>query len=411
MPSADGTMTVQTSGHYYNGSFGAKSNSLKVYYRYKSSDGSYGSWTEMAVALSGNTYSATANVTGLDYQMGYVFQAYAEDALAAVYATEQSVRAQPVFEWDKDDFLFNVPVQVGGKLTAESIALSTKTVYVGGDLNTYYPVRIYTYNDVATPQYLFVKKHLGSESPAWTGNHASGTSSLVAGWMYRSMGWDGNGSYISTLYKHEPYAKLLGHVRLGKNAANSLVVWLRGGGANYYISSNLPITPTVYLTTTNISTEAYPDNVAPITAIENGGVLFSNTSFLLDRVYPINSIYISYSQTSPAALFGGTWTRINDKFLWAISSTAASSIGLTGGASTHTLTKDEMPAHSHDMPFSGNSSAYQSPYPYYVKSASAANDASGRGWRDNLGTFEIGGGQAHNNMPPYIQVAVWRRTA
>ena len=155
-----------------------------------------------------------------------------------------------------------------------------------------------------------------------------------------------------------------------------------------------------------------PDRApSPITAIENGGVLFSNTSFLLDRVYPINSIYISYSQTSPAALFGGTWTRINDKFLWAISSTAASSIGLTGGATPHTLTKDEMPAHSHDMPFSGNSSAYQSPYPYYVKSASAANDASGRGWRDNLGTFEIGGGQAHNNMPPYIQVAVWRRTA
>lgn len=110
MPSADGTMTVKASGNYFNGSFGSKSNSLKVYYRYKPAGGSYGSWVAMTVTLSSNTYSATANVTGLDYQTNYVFQAYAADALATVYSSEKTVKATPVFDWGENDFRFNVPI-------------------------------------------------------------------------------------------------------------------------------------------------------------------------------------------------------------------------------------------------------------------------------------------------------------
>lgn len=110
MPDGDGNMTVKVTGNYFSGSFGAKSNSLNVYYRYKPAGGSYSSWVAMTVTKSGNTYSATANVTGLDYQSAYLFQTYAKDELETVYSAEKTVKATPVFDWSEKDFRVNVPI-------------------------------------------------------------------------------------------------------------------------------------------------------------------------------------------------------------------------------------------------------------------------------------------------------------
>lgn len=117
--------------------------------------------------------------------------------------------------------------------------------------------------------------------------------------------------------------------------------------------------------------------------------------------YPVNSIYISYSHTSPAELFGGTWTRIEDRFLWGCKSTE--SIGDTGGESSHTLVVDEMPSHSHPFistnEYSSTSGGWNAP-------------AWGPGSKNTAAiTGFTGGGAAHNNMPPYIKVSIWRRIA
>jgi len=113
IPDANGTMTVNVSGNYYNGSFGAKNNTLKVYYRCKQTAGSFGSWQAMSVRLAGHSYSAAAEVTGLDYRYAYVFEAYAADALTTVYAASKTVKAAPVFDWSEQDFQFHVPVTMG----------------------------------------------------------------------------------------------------------------------------------------------------------------------------------------------------------------------------------------------------------------------------------------------------------
>lgn len=117
--------------------------------------------------------------------------------------------------------------------------------------------------------------------------------------------------------------------------------------------------------------------------------------------YPVNSIYISYSHTSPAELFGGTWTRIEDRFLWGCKSTE--SIGATSGESAHTLAVDEIPSHSHPFistnEYSSTSGGWNAP-------------AWGPGSKTTAAiTGFTGGGAAHNNMPPYIQVSIWRRIA
>lgn len=116
--------------------------------------------------------------------------------------------------------------------------------------------------------------------------------------------------------------------------------------------------------------------------------------------YPVNSIYISYSHTNPATLFGGTWERISEAFLYGVPS--GWTIGHRDGEATHTLTVDEMPSHTH-------------------KALKWSSNASEEHWLPNVegkvpgepfsNTSATGGGKAHNNMPPYIQVSIWRRTA
>lgn len=60
--------------------------------------------------------------------------------------------------------------------------------------------------------------------------------------------------------------------------------------------------------------------------------------------WPIGSIYMSVNSTSPANLFGGTWERISDTFLFAASSSYPA--GSTGGEFTHKLTQSELPNYS-----------------------------------------------------------------
>lgn len=114
--------------------------------------------------------------------------------------------------------------------------------------------------------------------------------------------------------------------------------------------------------------------------------------------YPVGSIYISYNHTNPGTLFGGTWERIENAFLWGVDSSGV--IGQTGGEKTHTLTVNEMPSHSHGSVYSQHASGTKDKAWYTTAGSSVA-----------YGAVATGGGQAHNNMPPYIQVSIWRRTA
>ena len=131
-----------------------------------------------------------------------------------------------------------------------------------------------------------------------------------------------------------------------------------------------------------------------------------NGKTLLDVVYPVGAIYMSVSEISPATLFGGTWERIQNRFLLAAGSSYTA--GNTGGEATHTLTKNEMPTHSHEI-YSGYGDVVSNVSDAYRYQTWGSSD---RGWKTgNLGTSNIGGGKAHNNMPPYLVVYMWKRTA
>lgn len=119
---------------------------------------------------------------------------------------------------------------------------------------------------------------------------------------------------------------------------------------------------------------------------------------IFDAIYPVGSIYLAYNHTNPATLFGGTWVRLQNAFLWAVDSSGT--IGQTGGEKTHKLTVEELPAHSHGSVYSQHANGTKDKAWYTTSGSSVA-----------YGAVSTGGGEAHNNMPPYIQVSAWRRTA
>lgn len=126
---------------------------------------------------------------------------------------------------------------------------------------------------------------------------------------------------------------------------------------------------------------------------------------ILELFYPIDSIYMSFNNTSPAEFIGGTWEKLENKVI------RAGNDVLSGGEDTHTLNANEMPVHAHQLPF----------FPNYIEGVSYGLDAIGGaypgyvligGKRDNLyksWSDNAGQTKSHNNLPAYQNIYIWRR--
>ena len=110
---------------------------------------------------------------------------------------------------------------------------------------------------------------------------------------------------------------------------------------------------------------------------------------------------MSVNNTSPSTLFGGGWTRITGRFLLAADDSTYKN-GSTGGEATHKLTVDEMPSHNHTWGWKSSAASGNNTW------NSAGSDKTGSS-SDVIGN--TGGGKPHNNMPPYLAVFMWKRTA
>ena len=134
--------------------------------------------------------------------------------------------------------------------------------------------------------------------------------------------------------------------------------------------------------------------------------------------FPVGTILMTVTNTNPSTYIGGTWVEINDVFLLAAGTSHPA--GETGGSEEVALTVAQMPAHRHytiNMAHSesGVSPDYQHAVARYNNSNSTeyyryqlngcSNDANGGR------TSPTGSGGAHDNMPPYLAVYTWKRTA
>ena len=126
-------------------------------------------------------------------------------------------------------------------------------------------------------------------------------------------------------------------------------------------------------------------------------------SAVLNSIFPVGSIYMSVDGTSPAVLFGGSWQKLEDKFLLGDGSNYTA--GNTGGEATHVLTTSEIPSHRHT-----NSGWVYSPN--LEAQGNSLQVQMQEIWTGRqVYTGYEGGGGAHNNMPPYLVVYMWKRIA
>lgn len=171
-----------------------------------------------------------------------------------------------------------------------------------------------------------------------------------------------------------------------------------------------------------------------------------------ETIYPVGSIYMSVNNVNPSTVFGGTWQQIKDKFLLACGDTYNN--GATGGTATNTISEAQLPSHSHSYSRAtgvGNHTLTESEIPEHRHYFSIGDSSNQRlvvpqtntnlnlggsqigintgyynGYTDGAGgsnphnhplntdtpnTGAVGSGQAVNNMPPYLAVNVWVRTA
>ena len=169
-------------------------------------------------------------------------------------------------------------------------------------------------------------------------------------------------------------------------------------------------TMTGALTTKGINLTSGTDYGTTLPSNPANNQLFFQTigsNFVLDNVYPVGSIYMNVNSTNPGTLFGGTWEQIQGKFLLGMSSSYPA--GSLGGEATHTLTTSEIPSHSH-VAFYGGEGAIDD----YLGGSSADYGLRRACYGTGSSTYETassGGGAANNNMPPYISVYIWKRTA
>lgn len=190
----------------------------------------------------------------------------------------------------------------------------------------------------------------------------------------------------------------------------------------------------LYILLKQYLTKIIPISEGGTGASTTAGIITNFKTDLINTLYPIGSIYMSVTSTNPKTLFGGEWTQLENRFLLAAGNTYSN--GATGGEATVVLTESTMPAHNH--PFTGSSVTTSSAgaHNHNIKgganwSGSATGVESAAKFStiiDNTNSIQANGyhrhsftptgtvgnngaGNAHNNMPPYLVVYMWKRTA
>ena len=122
--------------------------------------------------------------------------------------------------------------------------------------------------------------------------------------------------------------------------------------------------------------------------------------------YEVGDVLTTRNAADPATRWPGTsWQRITDRFI--LGAGGNYGVGATGGEASHVLTVNEMPEHAHHFPKEDQTENGM----YFGSTYNACPNVApdGKYWWSISGY--TGGSAAHNNMPPYVALYVWERTA
>jgi len=171
----------------------------------------------------------------------------------------------------------------------------------------------------------------------------------------------------------------------------------------------------------NLGQEAVTASAADLNRVSG------NASVMLALVYPVGAIYCSASSLSPDVLFGfGTWAALADKQTLVQQGTypagsaggSSTAINVTHNHGSGSISASSSGSHSHDIYYNGSGGGAN---PYNGNAGGTANSVT-----NVVGSARTSGAHTHNisgntstdgasgsnaNMPPYLAVYMWQRTA
>lgn len=369
-PTADGDMAFKINGNYFNDKFGENGvdNTLTVAWRIKENNGEYGEWIPIeSPTITDNTYESVINLTGLNYRSTYTLQARAGDKInTSVLSVERKVKSIPVFNWGENNFDFNVPVTVEG----DGTILDTKNKFDG-------ILEVGSY-DSKTGDKTVLEGQFRNAYPVEIEPNTTYTISVNGvAHKFVVLFYDQNKTFLSEIRDDTT-----GTITSPENAKYLNFRSFASDYTDEYVDYKVQI----------------EEGTTVTEYVEHRKYGYEKNN-IVNLIYPIGSIYISVNSVSPSILFGGTWEQLKDRFLLGSGDTYTA--GVTGGEATHTLTIEEIPSHTH--------SGVRRSSVGVTGSKSTGSSASTN--NTTYDTDATGGGQAHNNMPPYLAVYMWKRIA
>lgn len=131
-------VNINLVGNYWDGNFGAVSNTLELSYQYKSQSGSWSSAIAIEnPTISADAYSVNMQISGFEYQKSYDFRLVAKDKTRTLTQDINLSRGVPVFDWGKDDFNVNVQLNTrdinsSGSIKCAGTLILSKTTDASG---------------------------------------------------------------------------------------------------------------------------------------------------------------------------------------------------------------------------------------------------------------------------------------
>lgn len=121
--------------------------------------------------------------------------------------------------------------------------------------------------------------------------------------------------------------------------------------------------------------------------------------------------WASNDPTSPASFIGGTWERIEGKFIMGASDTYPA--GSTGGSATHTQTPSELATHIHGI---NVANVYDGKYTvpsdeWRLTYKDPGSPTSYLMTSSNVGLISAGESNPMDILNPYYSMYIWRRVA
>lgn len=392
-----GTLTV-------NGSwFSGLSNTLTATTTLRNTKSSTETTIAATLTTSGDTwtvYAGTSILNSLTYTDAFIATITLTDKFKTVTITANLASAQYALWIGKNTVRVNDLV-----INSGALQLSNAKEYrynVGGAGGTAKWIKLGTWSGTsdAMNAIIHIYSSSGYNGRAWQNGEIE---------VFIKDGWQPDSSTanyafgVSYLLSHNNFGQT---IQARATSSNSIDIWLYSA-ADYWSSTySVYVSDGTWTPKNELSDSAPTEGVAQ----ECVGKQICTVSDLLDRTYPVGAIYMSVSSTSPASLFGGTWTQLQDRFLIGAGSTYA--VNSTGGARSHTLR-----ALIGACDYNTASIGYAA-----IDSLNSANSIT----YQVVGSLITGASTVNHNtpvwdtvqksnstdfIPPYLAVYMWKRTA